>query len=883
MSNRYKIIFALIPFLFLISSCSNKKSADNFCSILPADIQRVWIGSEYWSNPLQDWQLKDGRIECITSGGDRNVYLLTHELAQNAGAFKMSVRVGRLDEGENLDEGWVGFKVGVRGEFDDYRDNAVRGIGLAVGMTTRGQLFISSPKSDSRMVSVPFQDISLEFSARPAGDKYDALLVASDSNGNVLSRCEQKDLDSDWFEGGVALVCSRGELPPKSEKRPDINGSNWGYRSSTRRGGNVCFWFKDWCLTGKKVVRHQENSYGPILFAQYTLSNSILKMTAQMSPIGKMDPQIVSLQIADGKKRWQTLSESEIDPMARTASFRVENWDASKDIPYRLVYGPYHSGPDPKNDFFEGVIRKEPLDKEEIMIAAFTGNNDLGFPNNDVVKNVTYYDPDLLFFSGDQIYEVVGGFGYQRSPVEKATLDYLRKWYIFGWTYRELLRNRPAISIPDDHDVYHGNLWGAGGKAAPSGLSGYDIQDAGGYIMPPEWVNMVERTQTSNLPDPYDPTPVEQGIGVYYCNMNYAGISFAILEDRKFKSAPKPLMPEADIQNGWIRNRSFDAKKDSDIAGAVLLGQRQLHFLRDWAADWSQNTWMKVLLSQTIFADLCTLPEEEATSDEITPQLRIMEKGQYPPNDVPVADMDSDGWPQTGRNQAVRELRRAFALHIAGDQHLGSTIQYGVDDWHDAGFAFCVPSVSNIWPRRWYPQSDGQNRLPDSPRYTGDFEDGFGNKMSVYAVSNPCYTGFKPSRLYDRATGFGLVRFNKKSRDITIECWPRISDPSQSDSEQYPGWPITINQLDNYLQSAELFLPKLIVHGMIDPVVQVLSESGNEIIYTIRINGTEFQPPIPKAGEYRIKIGEPGTERMREFKANSAINLEELEPITVEF
>ncbi len=46
----------------------------------PQKTQRTWIGPEYWANPLQDWQLNNGRIECVQSGGDRNVFLLTHEL-----------------------------------------------------------------------------------------------------------------------------------------------------------------------------------------------------------------------------------------------------------------------------------------------------------------------------------------------------------------------------------------------------------------------------------------------------------------------------------------------------------------------------------------------------------------------------------------------------------------------------------------------------------------------------------------------------------------------------------------------------------------------------------------------------------------------------------
>ena len=34
-------------------------------------------------------------------------------------------------------------------------------------------------------------------------------------------------------------------------------------------------------------------------------------------------------------------------------------------------------------------------------------------------------------------------------------------------------------------------------------------------------------------------------------NEFYGGISFAIIEDRKFKSAPKQMLPEAKINNGW--------------------------------------------------------------------------------------------------------------------------------------------------------------------------------------------------------------------------------------------------------------------------------------------------------------------------------------------
>ena len=60
--------------------------------------------------------------------------------------------------------------------------------------------------------------------------------------------------------------------------------------------------------------------------------------------------------------------------------------------------------------------------------------------------------------------------------------------------FRDAMKDRPSVVIPDDHDVYHGNIWGLGGGPVPEGGSrGSD----GGYEMHAEWVRMVERTQVS--------------------------------------------------------------------------------------------------------------------------------------------------------------------------------------------------------------------------------------------------------------------------------------------------------------------------------------------------------------------------------------------------
>jgi len=827
----------------LLSSCSTRKAEKNFTDHFPEGIQRVWIGSNYWANRLQDWQINHGRLECITSQPNRNVNLLTWRLKKEPGTFNISFKMGLMaDTLPANNKNWIGIRLGARGQFNDYRDDAIYGKGLNAGITSAGDLFIGEPytkENGNAKALIPYLKTGLQlvYKLEVTNNKNHLVVSAVDSKtGKTLAQIDEKDVPSQSLYGSLVLVSNFIEMGRNNEV-PSC-------------------WFDDWEMTGTKLRPFPDRAFGPLLFSQYTLSNGTMKLTVQLPPIGPADGKDVEFQMLKGKK-WITRQKASIDPDARTATFKIGNWDSKINVAYRLIYQLNNGANQMKTFVRTGTIRKNPTAKEEIVVAAFTGNNDLGFPNKDVYESVKKIDPDLLFFSGDQIYEGVAGFGTQRFPLQMSILDYLRKWYLYGWEYGELFRDHPSISIPDDHDVYHGNVWGNGGKATPIGLTGNAAQDAGGYKMPPEWVNMVQRTQTSHLPDPYDPTPVLQDIGVYYTSMNYGGISFAILEDRKFKSAPKPLLPDAEINNGWPQNKNWDAAKKGDVPGAILLGNRQLRFLENWAQDWSHGVKIKTVLSQTIFENVATLPKSEY-HDAIVPRLRILKEGEYPPDDRPVTDMDSDGWPQTGRNKAVKALRKAFALHIAGDQHLGSFTQYGVNDWQDASYAFCVPAISNIWPRRWFPKQPGENRKEGSFRYTGDFLDGFGNKMTVLAVSNPVFTGKKPSNLYDRATGYGIIKFHKDSRNIEVHCWPRFEDPTSPKAKEYPGWPFTINQMDNYNREAFGWLPEIKVTGMKDPVIKLYYEKTNELIYAVRMRGNSFNPRIFKPGIYKLVIGDEG-------------------------
>lgn len=818
---------------------------------------RVWLGPEFWANPLQDWQLRKGRIECVIAGGQRNVYLLTRELTDEPGTVSMTVDIARL-EGDTapLSEGFVGYRLGIKGEQNDYRDSAIYGIGLNAGMTTDGRLFIGELEGNARRAANFPSQFKLAFDAQPNGNSYVVKLAAMREDGGVLASISRSGIPAEWLTGGLGLICHSGPVGASPNKASIRKTASGPVILGAERGGNVRFSFGNWQISGAKVRSAEDRSFGPLLWAMHTLSKGVLKLTAQFMPV-EMARAPAHLEI-ERHGKWVSLGSAPIDALSRTATFRVANWKTGADTRYRVVYSSngHHT--------FEGVIRKDPVDKPKIVLASLSCLNDFGFPHSDLLRSIQFFQPDLLAFQGDQIYERAAGFGIQRLPLETATLDYLRKWYLFGWSFRDLMRNTPVVCMPDDHDVFHGNVWGAGGRHAEG--TGQDGQDSGGYLEPARWVDMVQRTQTSHLPDPYDPAPVEQGIGVYYTELLVGGISFAILEDRKWKSAPKMLLPNARIKNGWAQNPTYSAARDGDVPGAELFGARQIHFLEAWGQDWRNGTWLKVALSQTLMVNLATLPPP-ANTDAVVPSLPIAKPGEYIEGDVLVADHDSNGWPQSGRNRALRALRRCAALHLCGDQHLGSTVQYGVEEWGDAAYAMCSPALSNLFPRRWNPSQPGINPKPHNERNTGDYLDGFGNKMSVCAVFNPEQIDAEPNPLMDRSPGFAIVEFDRADHSTKLAVWPRRTIASDAEAKPASGWPVKIYPMDNGWSKRAWVLDEVSTSGRRNLCVQVREEASQEIIYTIRIHGDSFVLPVPRQDKtYSVRIFDPDGSFAKVFK-----------------
>ena len=538
-------------------------------------------------------------------------------------------------------------------------------------------------------------------------------------------------------------------------------------------------------------------------FAVYTLQNKTLKLTAQLFPLKPDETQEVRLEVKDGDA-WREIAKEKIVYPGWSAHFRIKDWDATKDTPYRLR----HAG----KATFEGLVRKDPKDQDTITVGNLSCNSSRTTgPRPVILKNLIKQNPDVLFFAGDQTYNHT---------------QHTYGWLEFGLQFRDIMRDRPTITIPDDHDVGQANLWGEEGILATNAAG-----PSGGYFYPPAYVNMVQRQQTWHLPDPVDPAPIKRDIGVYFTDLTYGGISFAILEDRKFKTGPQGTIPKMGPRPDHINDPKYD-RKAVDVKGLKLLGDRQLKFLNTWSQDWT-GAEMKCVLSQTAFCG--------AVHIHGSPKNRLL------------ADLDSNAWPQTPRNNALREIRRGWATHLCGDQHLAVSVRHGIDTFDDGPYAFTSPALVNtIYGRWWHPEDEkaGPNPVPNSPLpWTGNYLDGLGNKLTMLAYANP------PNRSDEkqRADGYGLARFKKSTREVTFECYKRFTDVTTDKDSQFPGWPITFNARNNDGRKPAGHIDYEV--DLKSPVVQVINDTTKEILYTARLQKPSGKLPVYSSDPHTVKIG----------------------------
>ena len=717
---------------------------------------RIFLGEAMWANPMEDWVVKNGTATTRTSGGKRNVQLLTHQLTEGSAAFEMTAKVS-LAEMKGKKEGGVGFRVGVRSDINEYRANSFAKSGMFVGIKGK-QMLVGKAKGE---LSASLADGPITLTLKSAGGPTAALTLTAYSEDGTELGALTENVKAKTLLGNVALVAN-------------------GAMSDKGRAGSK-YAFHNWSANGPAFTVNADRRFGPIMWTMYAISDTrtdegyVFKMNVLCAPMGPKDSKDVELFVKDGGK-WRSLGTAAIDDDGRAAIFRIANWDASKDYPFRVEYkSALKDGSFVTHDW-TGNIKAEPKGRP-LRLAAMTCQKDYGFPYEPVARNVAALDPDVVYFSGDQLYENHGGFGIIREPIDLSILCYLRKYYQHGWSFRDVMRNAPTLCIPDDHDVFHGNFWGEGGAAMREDIKDERLatSEYGGYRQSVQMVNAVHRTNIGHHPDPFDPTPAKRNMSVYYGDMVWGDVGFAIIGDRQFKSSPEHVNT-GEGRLDHVPDPDFDTRS-IDKPGLAMLGERQEKFLRLWREDWRGHS-MKVLLSQTLFANTSTHHGNE----------KMYLKG----------DLDSGGWPQTARNRALDIIRPSKCLHVNGDQHLTTLVQYGVKEQRDSTWSFCTPAIAAGYPRSWLPDEVGMphtDRPAHGNKNTGAYRDGFENLVYVYAVGNPEDQSLKNRYqvAHQKASGFGFVVIDTKAKTYGINSYRFLIDlKDPAEKTQFPGWPVTL-------------------------------------------------------------------------------------------
>jgi alkaline phosphatase D len=142
---------------------------------------RVWLGEQFWANPMEDWRIVDGAAECLTGAGDRNIHLLTHQVTNPDGGFEMSVNIETLpDAGPN---GSAEFCVGIRSDLNEYRSNSFSQGGINAGVKG-GELSVGRKV---RQLNNGDTADRLMLSGKPNGGRYSLTLRSVDANGKTLT------------------------------------------------------------------------------------------------------------------------------------------------------------------------------------------------------------------------------------------------------------------------------------------------------------------------------------------------------------------------------------------------------------------------------------------------------------------------------------------------------------------------------------------------------------------------------------------------------------------------------------------------------------------------------------------------------------------------
>ncbi|MGB0776094.1 MAG: hypothetical protein ACPGUY_09615, partial [Akkermansiaceae bacterium] len=320
-----------------------------------------WLGPGWWGNRLQDWSLSKNKIVCAPNRpflAWRVAHDTTRNLDATQGKLTLSVDLHMNARGGSnnklADDAFSGILLGsghtiadpmARLLMFDYGVKkgksipAVPGSGYVIGFSGKGELHITDLDAGKVLATAKTDKFSrntkLTVHAEKSGNQ--VKLSASSAGQSVAAT-----IPAARYRGGLGLVSHSGTRA-KGSYTLDTHFSNYSVK-----GGHQ---------------RVSSQSVGPIVCAQYTVDRGVLKLSAQCMPLP--DGTEIELNYRPEGKLWQVAGKKTIHKIDRNAVFRIEKWDATKAVPYRVLVRLPGIGA----STYTGTIAAEPK-KDTLRLAA---------------------------------------------------------------------------------------------------------------------------------------------------------------------------------------------------------------------------------------------------------------------------------------------------------------------------------------------------------------------------------------------------------------------------------------------------------------------------------------------------------------------------------
>ena len=145
-----------------------------------------------------------------------------------------------------------------------------------------------------------------------------------------------------------------------------------------------------WNRSDNEIINLKVKRDKVIAFGIYTLSNKTVKLTSQLFPLYPEESRDITLEINKNGK-WEKIKTNIVNEIGWSTTFKITDWDDSKDVKYRLSHG--------LGAEFIGLIRKNPTEKESIVLAAFScnSNKDRGDRNN-YINNINHINLEEYYY-----------------------------------------------------------------------------------------------------------------------------------------------------------------------------------------------------------------------------------------------------------------------------------------------------------------------------------------------------------------------------------------------------------------------------------------------------------------------------------------------------